>query len=199
MLVPMEVWVQTAPLRVASSLPTRLAAQERSQAGQRLLEETMRERGLAPWVPKRDPRGAPLPHDGWYVSKSHCPEAIAVALANTSIGVDIEPIRWSRVAQWERVVNHEERGLWQPLDALAFTRLWTAKEAVLKADGIGMGGLSGCRVLSVEGPDCLVLRQGGLPRVVHQRTWANHVVSVYAEGAESVSWALPSPEGDPSA
>ncbi len=197
-LAPMKVSVWTAPHRVEPQRSTRLAAAARSQAGSALLEHAMRSTGLTPWVPERDPRGAPLAHDGWHVSKSHCPEALAAALACQPVGVDIEPIRWSRVAEWDRVVSDEERALLEPFDAFAFTRLWTAKEAVLKADGIGIGGLSGCRLVAVEGPECLVLRQAGVLRPVHQRTWANHVVSVYSEGAQSVSWAHLAPQESPS-
>ncbi len=163
-------------------------AQARSQAAQDLLETLMEAHGLVPWRATKGPYGNPLPNDGWHTSKSHCSDRVAVALGLSPIGVDVETIRFSKLAHWPRVIDEREKELLGDLNALTFTRLWTAKEAVLKADGIGIGGLSKCRLLRVLAPDCLELGHNGHSKVVHQEILDQHVVSVYAEGSQGVSW-----------
>jgi len=77
---------------------------------------------------------------GPYFSISHCKEGIAVAIDDQPIGIDIEAIRPAKEDLVERVMNEEERlqitGYGLP-DRM-FTRLWTQKEAVVKAQGVGI-------------------------------------------------------------
>ena len=84
--------------------------------------------------------GKPYIEGGPYFSISHCKEGIAVAIDEEPIGIDIEAIRHADEALIERTMNEEER-LWvmgYGLRDRAFTRLWTQKEAVLKAEGVGI-------------------------------------------------------------
>ena len=84
--------------------------------------------------------GKPYIEGGPYFSISHCKEGIAVAIDEEPIGIDIEAIRHADEALIERTMNEEER-LWvmgYGLRDRAFTRLWTQKEAVLKAQGVGI-------------------------------------------------------------
>ena len=75
-----------------------------------------------------------------YFSISHCREAIAVAVADQPIGVDVESIRHVDHALIERTMNNHElqqiQTAHQP--ARAFTALWTQKEAWLKWQGKGI-------------------------------------------------------------
>ena len=79
--------------------------------------------------------GKPFLEDGPYFSISHCKEGIAVAIDEEPIGIDIEGIRKADKDLVERVMNEEER-VW--MDDRKFTRLWTQKEAVVKAQGVGI-------------------------------------------------------------
>jgi len=72
-------------------------------------------------------------------SISHCKEGIAVAVADEEIGIDIEAVRHADDTLIERTMNAAERELING-DARVFTRLWTQKEAVLKAIGTGISG-----------------------------------------------------------
>jgi phosphopantetheinyl transferase len=72
---------------------------------------------------------------------SHSGDAIAIAVAGTDIGVDIERVRPLRHPQEvARHVFHPQELAWlaaQPESMRAFFRLWTLKEALLKAAGTG--------------------------------------------------------------
>lgn len=72
---------------------------------------------------------------------SHCKRGIAVAVSPSPIGIDIENIQRSiNEALVKRVMNKKEKEeittCKQP--ELAFIRLWTRKEAVLKLRGTGL-------------------------------------------------------------
>lgn len=84
--------------------------------------------------------GKPFLPDGPFFSISHCKAGIAVAVDEQPIGIDIESIRHADEELIERTMNEEEqrmiRSAAQP-DRM-FTRLWTQKEAVVKAEGSGI-------------------------------------------------------------
>jgi len=71
---------------------------------------------------------------------SHCKNAIAVAINETPIGIDVESIRRVEQSLIERTMNEEEQTLIRTADdpARVFTRLWTMKEAYLKYLGTGI-------------------------------------------------------------
>jgi 4'-phosphopantetheinyl transferase len=88
------------------------------------------------------PSGAPkvlAPGSSLQISISGRADFCAVAMAETSIGVDIEPLRaieppWNMLHPSERKALE---ALWSEARLEAFSRLWTAKEAYLKALGLG--------------------------------------------------------------
>ena len=84
--------------------------------------------------------GAPYLERGPYFSISHCKHGIAVAISETPIGIDIEHIRTANPDLVARTMNeNEQQQIWssdQP--DVAFTSLWTQKEAVLKMQGTGI-------------------------------------------------------------
>ena len=84
--------------------------------------------------------GKPYLEGGPYFSISHCKAGIAVAIDDQPIGIDIEIIRHANEDLIERTMNEAER-LWvmgYGLQDRAFTRLWTQKEAIVKAEGMGI-------------------------------------------------------------
>lgn len=184
----MSVLVLMARFEAPEGMQTRDLAAAKSSAAQELLEQAMVRLDLTPWVPDKDSRGKPLPRDGWYVSKTHCRDCLAVAIARDPLGVDVEPIRLARVAGWHRVINESENALLGEVNALTFTRLWTAKEAALKISGQGIADLSKCRLTGSVEPDCLHLTHGQLSRRAQQHITEHHVISVCSSGSQEVSW-----------
>jgi len=78
--------------------------------------------------------------EGVDFSISHCKNAVAVAVCDRYVGVDVESFRHAEEPLLRRTMNPAEQT--QILDAEdfaeAFTRLWTQKEAVLKLRGTGL-------------------------------------------------------------
>ena len=64
-----------------------------------------------------------------------CKQVIAVAIDDEPVGIDIETIRHADAELIARTMNEEER---VGMDDRKFTRLWTQKEAVVKAQGVGI-------------------------------------------------------------
>ena len=102
--------------------------------------------------------GKPYIEGGPFFSISHCKEAIAVALDDQPIGIDVEAIRNVDQDLILRTMNEEEQK--QIHSNRDFTRLWTQKEAIVKAQGVGIVSFeqlqgirsqkSGVRIQTVE-------------------------------------------------
>jgi 4'-phosphopantetheinyl transferase len=94
----------------------------------------------APFLPGAGPPRLAAPHDGTHVSLSHTHGAIAVAVSDRPVGVDIEAIERADdpVRLAALYFAPAEARLLGTLAApqFEFTWRWTAKEALLKACGL---------------------------------------------------------------
>lgn len=95
---------------------------------------------------------------------SHCKGMALLAVADRPVGVDVEPV--DRVADWQGIAErffHQQEyqailALPEAEQALGFLRIWTAKEALLKATGQGIAhGLDGFVVSPKESDATLLL------------------------------------------
>ena len=79
-------------------------------------------------------------HPHTHFNMSHCNNAIACVVDTTPVGIDVEDLgRYSEsVARYSMNDAEMQQILAAPDSDLAFTRLWTRKEAVLKLRGIGL-------------------------------------------------------------
>lgn len=99
-----------------------------------------------------EPAGKPFVRGGPYFSLSHSGDRGLIAVASAGVGVDIERVRAlpNAAALVNRFFSTEEReqfaALPDSLRDVSFFRGWTAKEALLKAAGIGLAGLDRCAV-----------------------------------------------------
>ena len=91
--------------------------------------------------------GAPCLEHGPCFSISHCKHGIAVAVSEKPIGIDIEHIRTAKPELVARTMNEKEQNVIcsAPSPDVAFTRLWTQKEAVLKMQGTGILNIDGMK------------------------------------------------------
>jgi 4'-phosphopantetheinyl transferase len=142
----------------------------------------------------KDRLGVPLPARGWYWSVAHKPGYVAGVAGPGPLGIDIEPVRprsrnlLGKIAdQMEWDLGHEEE--WH-----LFYRFWTAKEAVLKAVGMGLQGLSRCRVVAIDGPRQMTLEYEGKRWPVEQCLMDGHLASVASEDLP-VQWLWPEAGG----
>lgn len=127
------------------------ADRERSVAAGLLLGFCMQKRGVskgeAPCFTKNGKMFFPR-EDKFYVNLSHGGDYAACALADTDVGIDIEPVRQYRENVARRVCSEKE---FQELlnekkreeQNRQFTRLWTRKESLAKLSGEGIAMLLG--------------------------------------------------------
>ena len=75
-----------------------------------------------------------------HFSISHCKEAIAVAVADRPVGIDVETLRMPSEVLAEKVMDEGEKLRFDISDTPEdfFTAIWTAKEAVMKCRGTGI-------------------------------------------------------------
>ena len=91
--------------------------------------------------------GQPRIEGGPCFSISHCQHGIAVAISEKPIGIDIEHIRTAKPELVARTMNEKEQAeIWADTSPdIAFTCLWTKKEAVLKMQGTGITSIDGIK------------------------------------------------------
>jgi len=143
---------------------------------------------------EKDANDVPLPYQGWNWSVSHCERFVAGVVCEQRVGVDVESQRDARAEVVERVLSVGELALLGELTPQMFLRAWTAKEAVLKELGVGLGGLERCRIVALESADVLRVVCDGVERQVRQLVEPQFVVSVSrADGAEPVWLTVRSP------
>ncbi len=139
MAVPGSVRALSAPARVAAL----------SQAARQAARISADRQGLALGALSKNAAGAPQPSNGLYWSISHKPDYVAGVVADAPIGLDLERIRPVHAGLKDRIADADEWELYSGDTPISFFRTWTAKEAVLKAVGKGLSGLSSCRLQRV--------------------------------------------------
>ena len=109
-----------------------------------LLVEMMREKNLLQELPQVGyaENGKPFlqNYPDLHFNMSHCKKAVAVALHNAEVGIDVECRRAVSHALMERVCSVGEQEIIRMAadPELEFIRLWTRKEALLKCMGVGI-------------------------------------------------------------
>lgn len=136
----------------------------------------------------KDGNGAPCPVDGIYWSLSHKPKYVAAVVSNNKVGIDIEEMKPRTESLFARVAGDAEWELKEKCWDTLFC-YWTAKEAVLKVIGIGVGGLRTCRITSVPDENHITLDYEGHSFLVEQIRHNNHIVSVL-KGDNEIHWII---------
>jgi 4'-phosphopantetheinyl transferase len=136
----------------------------------------------------KDQKGMPCPAGGTYWSLSHKSRYVAAVVSRSNVGIDIEEVKPRPESLSVRVAGDDE---WRLLDSSLNTlyRYWTAKEAVLKVIGIGIGGLRTCRVISVPDEYHITLDYHGQSFLVEHLLHKDHIVSVLKDN-NRVEWVI---------
>lgn len=140
-------------------------------------------------VQKKTADGAPLPWEGVHWSIAHKPDYVAGVVAREPIGIDVEPVRAYKSGLESKIASTAEWALVPDHGPEAFFRYWTAKEAVLKAVGLGLRGLSACRVTAIADDRHLRLEGFGRTWLVEHCFFDGHVAALVA-GAWAVDWQI---------
>jgi 4'-phosphopantetheinyl transferase len=136
----------------------------------------------------KDENGVPCPVAGIYWSLSHKPKYVAAVVSKDKVGIDIEEIKPRDELLFARVASDEEWELKERSWDTLF-RYWTAKEAILKIIGIGIGGLKICRITSVPNENHITLDYKGQFFLVEQLRNNNHIVSVL-KNDNQIEWVV---------
>ncbi|KPJ79168.1 MAG: hypothetical protein AMJ54_00495 [Deltaproteobacteria bacterium SG8_13] len=139
---------------------------------------------------EKDAEGRPLPSNGIHWSLTHKIEYVGAVVSRAEIGIDLEKVKPRNTqALFGKTAADEE---WEIAGGKSwdnFHRVWTSKEAVLKAIGIGLKDLSACRVVAVIDSHHLVV-------AYHDRLWPvqhyffdGHIASI-VKGDRIVEWTL---------
>ncbi len=132
--------------------------------------------------------GAPVPFNGVHWSLTHKQRYVAAVTAPHPIGIDIEMMRPFYPALYQRLADDAEWALAPEVTRALFFRYWTAKEAVLKAVGKGLAGLSHCRIEAIADHERLILSyMDSRWTVVQYWDTKDHIVAVTADHVE-IQW-----------
>jgi 4'-phosphopantetheinyl transferase len=137
----------------------------------------------------KDEDDVPYPSNGNYWSLSHKPEYVAAVVSDKAIGIDIDEIRPRQESAFDLVAGEEEWKLGKDRSWETFFRYWTAKEAALKAIGIGMSGLKKCRVVSIPDENHILLDYQDHIFQIEQLYYQNHIVSILKDDNE-IQWVI---------
>jgi 4'-phosphopantetheinyl transferase len=136
----------------------------------------------------KDARDAPVPFNDTYWSLSHKPRFVAAVVGPAPIGIDIEEITPRHEGIHAYLAGDEEWALadrsWETL-----FRYWTAKEAVLKAVGVGIAHLKKARIHEILDQDNLLVDYASRLWPVRHFRFQDHIVSVTRDDHEVV-WKL---------
>jgi len=153
------------------------------------LEISSRKSGVNLGCLAKSEDGAPLPFDGNFWSVTHKTEFVGGVIAQTETGIDIEKIKPCSKALLKKIASPEEWALSGLEREILFFRFWTSKEAVLKAAGTGISGLSGCRIEKISGDDSLIVNNKSKLWEIKHFFFEHHIASVVSNGFD-VEWSL---------
>ena len=175
---------------VARHLPPRELVVFLSLHARKALRLSARKSQLYINEPLKDKEGRPLPSGGVYWSLTHKPKYVAAVVARHPIGIDIEKITTRQTeALFDKVADSIEWALIGGKSWEGFHRYWTAKEAVLKAKGTGLSGLSHCRVIGINDAINLIIQAGNRRMTVEHHYFNSHIASI-VKTERNICWTL---------
>jgi 4'-phosphopantetheinyl transferase len=133
--------------------------------------------------------GAPLPFDGHFWSVTHKSEYVGGVTAPAETGIDIEKIKSCSDALCNKIAAPQEWALSGSDRDTLFFRFWTSKEAVLKAAGAGIRGLSGCHIEKILSDKSLVVKYKNKIWEIRHYFFGSHIASVVSNGFD-VEWTV---------
>jgi 4'-phosphopantetheinyl transferase len=142
----------------------------------------------------KDDNGVPQPFGGVHWSISHKTRYVCGVAAPLPIGIDIERVRNFSDGLFQKTATEQE---WMLADmrtdsVMAFFRYWTAKEAVLKATGIGIKDLLKCRVKHIFDDKHLQIQYDGQDWLIEHFFFNDHVASI-VKSSFQIEWIINPP------
>jgi 4'-phosphopantetheinyl transferase len=189
---PLEILhpvVLAVPQR-AADLPPRSKVAYLSRYARKALAVSAEKSRIALGRLQKAANGRPLPFNGIHWSLTHKPLYVAGVVSRRQVGIDLEQIRPRKTrALLHKAGNSDEWRLVGEPSWDVFYRFWTAKEAVLKAAGIGLSDLSDCRVVALGGEQNLTIRYRERIWQVDHFYFDGHIASIVGTG-QRIDWTL---------
>lgn len=138
----------------------------------------------------KDADDIPLPSGSYHWSVSHKPKYVAAVISGSPAGIDIEEVRPRKRSIFSYAAGDEEWELCGGQSWDALYRIWTAKEAVVKAAGTGLAGMRACRVVSVPDESQMLLFYQDSLHTVEQLRFNGHIVAVLRDDND-IEWTFP--------
>jgi len=137
----------------------------------------------------KDDRGVPQPFNNHYWSLTHKPKYVAAVISLQRTGIDVEEIKPISNAMFKRIATDSEWQLSADRSENLFFRYWTAKEAVLKAEGLGIAGLSTCTINRINDQQHLEVACRGRRYLMEHHYFDGHIASLVKNHLES-RWTI---------
>lgn len=144
---------------------------------------------VIPGILNKDQNGAPVPFDGNFWSITHKTEYVGGVVSGKATGLDIEKIKPFSKALLKKIADPKEWALSDSDKEIIFFRFWTSKEAVLKASGKGISGLSDCRIEKILNDKSLIVKYNKRKWEVLHYFFDGHIASVVKNGFD-IEWTL---------
>jgi len=181
------------PVLIAIPDDSHLCPSKRRQRQREYARMALRECAVLSGAPlegyRQDDQDVPLPNEGFSWSVSHKRRWAAAVVSDRPVGIDIECLTPRRDGLFDMVGVEQE---WRILGGRTwenFYRLFTAKEATLKANGLGIGCLLECRLVEA-------LPDGGTTLEHQDRRWPieyspcpEHLAAVCGNG-HPIQWRV---------
>ena len=172
----------------ARALSPRSRVQFLSRHARKALEISARKSNFELGELVQDDTGKPLPVNGVHWSLTHKTDYVGAVASLGTIGIDLEKIipRNTR-ALFRKTADPKEWDLASNQSWGVFHRYWTAKEAVLKATGIGIRDLSTCRVIEVPDHHHLTIHYADRLWPIEHHYFNGHIASI-VKTTERIVW-----------
>lgn len=168
----------------AAHLPSAVRVSNQRRAARAACRDSAQRLGLhLDELPVND-EGAPVPIDGWHWSVSHTKGLVCGIVYPAPVGIDVERVQHRRQEIVAATATRAEFDVMGGFRWHNFTRIWSAKEAVLKKAGCGLRELSRCVVVASPSPRALVLHHREELHFVHQCFRRGHFASIAADVAD---------------